>query len=58
MSKKRISKSTRIKNFEKLKAVKPLIIFKTNKLVVTLSNKQQLSRWLIRYPEGTYTISS
>ena len=58
MSKKRISKSTNIKNLQKLKAIKPLIIFKVDKLIVTLSNQQQLSRWLSKYPEGTYTINS
>jgi hypothetical protein len=58
MSKKRISKSTKIKNLQKLKSIKPLIIFKVDKLIVTLSNQQQLSRWLSKYPEGTYTINS
>ena len=58
MSKKRISKSTKIKNLQKLKSIKPLIIFKVDKLIVTLSNQQQLSRWLCKYPEGTYTINS
>ena len=58
MSKKRISKSTNIKNLQKLKSIKPLIIFKVDKLIVTLSNQQQLSRWLSKYPEGTYTINS
>jgi hypothetical protein len=58
MSKKRISKSTKIKNLQKLKSIKPLIIFKVDKLIVTLRNQQQLSRWLSKYPEGTYTINS
>ena len=58
MSRKRISKSTKIKNLQKLKSIKPLIIFKVDKLIVTLSNQQQLSRWLSKYPEGTYTINS
>jgi hypothetical protein len=58
MSKKRISKSTKIKNLQKLKSIKPLIIFKVDKLIVTLSNQQQLSRWLSKYPEGTYTVNS
>ena len=55
---RRISKSKRIKNFERLKSIKPYIVFKANKLIVTLKNKEQLARWLLRYPEGTYTINS
>ena len=58
MSKKRISKSTKIKNLQKLKSIKPLIIFKVDKLIVTLSNQQQLSRWLSKYPQGSYTVNS
>ena len=58
MSKKRISKSTKIKNLQKLKSIKPLIIFKVDKLIFTLRNQQQLSRWLSKYPEGTYTVNS
>ena len=58
MSKKRISKSTKIKNLQKLKAIKPLIIFKVDKLIVTLSNQQQLSRWLSKYPQRSYTVNS
>jgi len=57
MSKKRISKAKKIKELEKLKKNKPLIVFKANKLVVTLKNKEQLKRWLIRHPEGSYTIN-
>ena len=57
MSKKRISKARKIKELEKLKTIKPLIVFKANKLVVTLKNKEQLKRWLIRHPEGSYTIN-
>jgi hypothetical protein len=58
MSKKRISKSTKIKNLQKLKSIKPLIIFKVDKLIVTLRNQQQLSRWLSKYPQGSYTVNS
>ena len=58
MSKKRISKSTKIKNLQKLKAIKPLIIFNVDKLIVTLRNQQQLSRWLSKYPQWSYTVNS
>ena len=58
MLKKRISKAKKLKNFEKLKKIKPQIIFRANKLIVTLKNTEQLSRWLIKYPEGSYTINN
>ena len=58
MLKKRISKLAKSKFLEKIKQSKPSIIFKATNIIVTLKNKQQLSRWLDRYPNGTYTINS
>lgn len=35
----------------------PRIIFRAQNIVITLSNKSQISRWLKIYPEGRYTIN-
>lgn len=48
------------KTWETIKEIKnstPKIIFRAHNIVVTLRNKNQLSRWLKIYPEGKYTIN-
>ena len=57
MLKRRISKNKRSKFLDKIKNSKPFIIFKASNITITLKNKDQLKRWLDRYPEGTYTIN-
>ena len=42
---------------ESIKKSVPKIVFKANNFVVTLKNKDQLSRWLEIYPEGKFNIN-
>ena len=61
MEGKKYKRKKHIKNaLSKIEAIKknvPKIVFKANNLIITLKNKSQLSRWLERYPEGTYKIN-
>ena len=48
------------KAIEKIEAIKkdvPKIVFTAKNLIVTLSSKRQLSRWLEIYPDGKYQIN-
>ena len=54
-------KKSKLKTMKIIDAIKkgtPRIIFKTRSFIVTLRNKDQLSRWLKMYPESTYEIIS
>lgn len=46
-----------IETFNKMKNNVPNIIFRAEKLIVTLKNKHQLDKWLEIYPNGVYTIN-
>lgn len=46
-----------IETFNKMKNNVPNIIFRAEKLIVTLKNKHQLNKWLEIYPNGVYTIN-
>ena len=59
-SKKYKRRSSFKKTWETIKEIKnstPKIILRAKNIVVTLRNKNQLSRWLEIYPEGKYTIN-
>ena len=53
-----IKKKKAEKILEKIKNNTPSIIFKTKGLIVTLKTKEQLKRWLDKYPTGKYELIS
>ena len=57
--KKTTRKKTTRKRDEILAEIKkrtPKIVFTTKNLIVTLSNRDQLNRWLEIYPDGKYVV--
>ena len=42
----------------KIKNNTPSIIFKTKTMTVTLKTKEQLKKWLDKYPAGEYTFAT
>jgi len=61
MERKKYKRKKHLKKaLEKIEMIKksvPKIVFTANNLVVTLKNKDQLSRWLEIYPNGKYSIN-
>tara|TARA_B100000427_G_scaffold293846_1_gene272055 strand:+ start:220 stop:408 length:189 start_codon:yes stop_codon:yes gene_type:complete len=48
------------KALEKIETIKkdvPKIVFTAKNIIVTLSSKRQLNRWLEIYPDGKYQIN-
>tara|TARA_B100000768_G_C11009910_1_gene261541 strand:+ start:88 stop:267 length:180 start_codon:yes stop_codon:yes gene_type:complete len=46
------------KLLEKIKNNTPSIIFRAKGITVTLNTKEQLKRWLVKYPTGKYDLIS
>ena len=46
------------KILEKIKNNTPSIIFKTDGMTITLKTKEQLTRWLEKYPLGKFEVIS
>tara|TARA_B100000795_G_scaffold147931_1_gene110831 strand:+ start:503 stop:682 length:180 start_codon:yes stop_codon:yes gene_type:complete len=46
------------KILEKIKNNTPSIIFKTDGMTITLKTKEQLNRWLEKYPLGKFELIS
>ncbi|MBH70470.1 MAG: hypothetical protein CMP69_04440 [Flavobacteriales bacterium] len=55
---RRISRNKSLKIIDEIKSNVPKITFKAKNLIVTLTNKSQLKRWLELYPDGKYTINA
>ena len=45
------------KILDKIKNNSPSIIFKTKSMTVTLKTKEQLKKWLDKYPAGEYKLA-
>ena len=56
MSRRKKTTSKRDKIIEEMKRRTPKIVFTAKNLIVTLRNRDQLSRWLEIYPDGKYII--
>ena len=46
------------KILDKIKNNSPSIIFKTKSMTVTLKTKEQLKKWLDKYPAGEYKLAT
>ena len=46
------------KILDKIKNNSPSIIFKTKSMTVTLKTKEQLKKWLDKYPTGEYKFAT
>ena len=56
MSTRKKTASKRDKILAKIKKRTPKIVFTAKNLIVTLSNRNQLNRWLEIYPDGKYVV--
>ena len=56
MSKRRKSLNKTKQILEDIKKRTPKIVFTAKNLIVTLSNRDQLNRWLEIYPDGKYVV--
>ena len=59
MSDYRLMKKNKAKKIlAKIKNNSPSIIFKTKSMTVTLKTKEQLKKWLDKYPTGEYKFAT
>tara|TARA_B110000881_G_scaffold13704_1_gene10226 strand:+ start:357 stop:530 length:174 start_codon:yes stop_codon:yes gene_type:complete len=56
MSTRKKTASKRDKILAEIKKRTPKIVFTAKNLIVTLSNRNQLNRWLEIYPDGKYIV--
>ena len=56
MSTRKKTASKREKILAEIKKRTPKIVFTAKNLIVTLSNRNQLNRWLEIYPDGKYVV--